>query len=261
MVLNIGEATHILGGIINITLAYPSIACTASWHVDLHTVSNQYAVITTTVANKANPQYPITRWRFDRADWPSFTQALEDFISHLPSDLDIQAKEACLIRATQQAAKANVPQVEAICRAHPHGFVPPRVRRASNMVTNHVDIFKAHPTEDNKTLLHKVIHYARSVSLIAKNDAWLNFCEGLNFHTPVKPFWTQIKIAMGRTSPRPHAHPHPKGHAQELINEFASGDSVPDHIKNFHENFCLLDRSVFTGPSRSLTLRMTDLTP
>ena len=225
--LNTGEATHVRGGKLDLTLVSSDLSPGASWQVHPTLTSDHYATLTTlTVVPPAPPLAPL-RWNVERADWGKFQEDLGEWWAEYAPPADLHQQERDFTAAIERARDAAIPRVTSSRRRRPEWwFYNEEVREHNHRVNLHRRLYKKRPTANNLRLLQDVVARARQVSLRAKEAKWLEWCASFDQHTSLGRLWKNLRTASGAAPPRPAAHPNPRQEAERLIDISARGDGA-----------------------------------
>ncbi|XP_050704464.1 uncharacterized protein LOC126989887 [Eriocheir sinensis] len=197
--LNTGEATHVLGGRLDLTFVSRDLTPGARWQVYPTLTSDHYGITITTPA----PPPPPPRWNIRVPDWVRFRATLEEWWADYQPPLDLHQQERDLTAAMERTADASIPRSAATRRQRPSWWF-----------------------------------YNEEVSLRAKEKKWLEWCASFNQHTPLGQLWRNLRTTSGYPAPRPAAHPHPRQEAERLVDTFttrASSDQLPARTRCLQE--------------------------
>ena len=237
--LNTGEATHVRGGRLDLTLVSGDILPGATWQVHPTLTSDHYGTLTTLTVAPPVPPPPPPQWNVRRADWAKFQAALDEWWSTYVPPMDLHQQERDLTAAIEGAADAAMPRTASNRRRRPDWwFYNEKVREHNHRVNVHRRLYEKRPTATNLRLLQDVVARARQVSLSAREAKWLEWCASFSQHTSLGQLWWCFRKASGAAPTRPTAHPRPQQEADRLVNCFtarSSSEQLPPHTRHLQQ--------------------------
>ena len=249
--LNTGEATHVHGGRLDLTLVSGDLTPGATWQVHPTLTSDHYATLTTLAVAPPAPPRPPPRWNIRRADWAKFQAVLDEWWATYDPPENLHQQERDLTAALERAADAAIPRCS---QGRPHRpnwwYYNEEVREHNHRVNVHRKLYKKRPTPTNLRLLQDVVARARQVSLQAQEAKWLEWCASFTQHTTLGQLWRNLRTASGAAPPRPAAHPHPLQEAERLVDAFTSrgsSDQLPPRTRRLQQQLQLQRDEVVGG--------------
>ena len=249
--LNTGEATHVHGGRLDLTLVSGDLTPGATWQVHPTLTSDHYATLTTLAVAPPAPPRPPPRWNIRRADWAKFQAVLDEWWATYDPPDNLHQQERDLTAALERAADAAIPRCSQGRRHRPNWwYYNEEVREHNHRVNVHRKLYKKRPTPTNLRLLQDVVARARQVSLQAQEAKWLEWCASFTQHTTLGQLWRNLRTASGAAPPRPAAHPHPLQEAERLVDAFTSrgsSDQLPPRTRRLQQQLQLQRDEVVVG--------------
>jgi len=222
-VLNNGIATHVRGGVLDLTILSTSLLPIADWKLHPYLTSDHLATITTVRIPRVTLPPPIPRWNLKKANWPLFTDAMEKWASNYIPPSDATQLEKDFTNAIHNANKSSIPLTNVTLHAHKNcWFYNDRIRE----LKHRMNMFrKALHRSHSPTILESFRTLRRLVKMEIseiKAKAWLSWCETITAHTSLKEMWTNLRLASGAKRSMPAPHPHPHSEANRLALSFAT---------------------------------------
>ena len=209
-IFNSGSPTHFDSrtrtfSSIDLSTCTPSLSLEFTWSVlDDYCATDHFPIFLTPTSYHPVPGPP--RWRFNRADWTTFTSLAVPpdplSLSHDPRTLLSYFRASLLM-----AARASIPSTS---RSMSSKCVPwwnatctsaLRVKRARWKSFRRQ---KGTPSEDQAFLLFKRANaFLRRTVRRAKKDSWRTYVSTINTETPIPRVWSRIRKMAGKRSPTP----------------------------------------------------------
>ncbi|KAK3874631.1 hypothetical protein Pcinc_020450 [Petrolisthes cinctipes] len=128
---------------------------------------------------------------------------------------------------------------EAIPKTKPHKkqrknnwFYDQRVRILNNRINAARRLNRRHPTDNNRTLLRKVVQSTRREKKNIQEQKWIEWCQGIDSHTTLSSMWGKLKAVSGNKRATTPSHSNPQQEAEHLALSFAmrsSSTQLPDN--------------------------------
>ena len=259
--LNDPEPTHVRGGVLDLTFATATLGERIRWSVDDTVTSDHYGVVyTISNAGPAPALQHKPRWKVERADWHAFQAVLARQLrcNEPPVNDDVDAVEANLVIAINQAAAEAIPKSRPWTRSHKDSwYYNDEIREANHRVNMARKNFRRRRSPENLTLLKEVERYARDTAKKVRQEKWLEWCESFGQQTSLTELWRRVKRATNRSLPR-RTHHDPQAESERLALEFSvrtNSANLPAELRASQE--CLrhdrlaLVRTKATEPANS----------
>jgi len=197
-VLNNGIATHVRGGVLDLTILSTSLLPIADWKLHPYLTSDHLATITTVRIPRVTLPPPKPRWNLKKANWPLFTDAMEKWASNYIPPSDATQLEKDFTNAIHNATDSSIPLTNVTLHAHKNSwFYNDRIRE----LKHRMNMFrKALHRSHSPTILESFHTLRRLVKMEIseiKAKAWLSWCETITAHTSLKEMWTNLRLASG----------------------------------------------------------------
>ena len=225
VLLNTGAATHVNGGALDLALATPDIAMGAEWSTSDDILSDHFAAHIRVSLQKITPPPKAPRRQYHKADWEAFRIHLHQWIDNFQDPEDLESLEAALTKALDEAAEVAIPMSKPGTPRKEEWFYTDRVREMKRRVNQRGKFWKRNHSQENKQALTEVKSHAKLVIQEERTKKWLEWCDSLSYHTPVKKMWEKLKTITGKRV-SPPAHQNPQQHAEEIMIDFAARAST-----------------------------------
>lgn len=221
------QPTHIRGGRLDLSFISTPLRPVASWSVH-PTITSDHFGVTTHLAldNLPQPQLPPPRYNIKRADWNAFTSALDRALATPPATTDLEVLESHVTHAFQQAASEAIPLTRLSGTFHKdHWIYGERVRELNHRLNTARKTYRKRPTSPNRRYLQAVAKHACITKRRLREEAWLQWCQGLDAHSTLGEMWTKLRSVSRPRPPCPPTHPNPQEEAERLSASFADRTS------------------------------------
>lgn len=226
--------TSIYGSTLDLAIASPQVAAAAEWYQLDELTSDHIATgIEITNSFKKTPDtHRPPRWIIEKANWTLFAEKLHTLsLKNTNQALSLDQLLQSLSQDLNEAATAAIPLTKPKDFRGPRSFLPPEAKQWTREISRLTKLFKANPTEQNKTELRAVQQEARKQLFIMKNQQWEHWCTKLGNMNSTQ-LWKEIKKIKGHsTSPKVT---NPEKEANELAIHFttrANQDTLPTEVK------------------------------
>ena len=148
--LNSGEATHVHGGRLDLTLVSSDLTPGATWQVHPTLTSDHYATLTTLPVAPPAPPRPPSRWNIRRADWTKFQAVLDEWWATYNSPDNLHQQERDLTAFSERAADAAILRcLQGYCHWPNWWYYNEEVREHNHRINVHRRLYKRRPTATN----------------------------------------------------------------------------------------------------------------
>ena len=169
--LNPYEPTHIAGKMLELTFISRTIAQDAEWQVHPHLASDHYATCTTLNIPQLEEPPHTPKWKVNKADWPSFQEALERKLENIPEKESLDEMEERLVTAFHHAANTAIPKTKPTNRHHKdRWYYNDEVKEYNNRINQARKLNRRHNTHTTRTMLRAAISIAREATKRIKYD-------------------------------------------------------------------------------------------
>ena len=225
--LNNGEATHLQGGVLDLSLISAPLAPVAEWSLHPTLTSDHFAVrCLLDVATLPAPLPPPPRFNTKKADWPRFTASLAASLQMLQPPQDLDRHEAAICEVLRKAAEESIPVSSRPRKTYrDHWFRDESIVEMNARLNATRKLYKRRPTPENKTLLKAVVDHTSRIKAEVREKKWLEWCRGLDSHSNLGAMWKKLRAIRGMKPPATQTHPDPLREAERLAAHFASRTS------------------------------------
>nr|XP_027223264.1 uncharacterized protein LOC113815373 [Penaeus vannamei] len=234
-ILNKTKATHIRGGVLDLTFTNDYLASNANSSFHEHLNSDHSALIITIEIPRMNSPPYQPKWNTHKANWGRFQKLIEIWASSYQiGDKTLDKLEEDFKTAITEAANSAIPLCKPFSKEHQdHWYYSNRVAELHHRVNITKKNLSKFPSKGNLDLYRDTLRHVKRELWDIRTEKWLAWCETLNSHTKIKDIWSHLRKATGcyRTNRIP-AHPDPQGEANKLINQFATRSSSSNLDQN-----------------------------
>ncbi|KAK2578795.1 hypothetical protein KPH14_012641 [Odynerus spinipes] len=258
ILLNTHEPTHFnfssgTFSPIDLSFCSPSLASRIDWSVDSDLHDSDHFPLHIKIHSNHNQPDSITsmvnthKWIFKKADWGLYSKILEDQLTifdttNSADKFDVDNQLALISTEILSAAEQAIP----ITAGRPHKPKVPwwneSCEHAIKAAKHAFNVYKRHPSHDNKIIFKKLRAAARLTLKTRKKESWKSFITSINRHTPSDEIWKAIKRIKGKNRSRlPPFLKHPNGDltsstppmAQLLADTFTANSSDNNYNPEF----------------------------
>ena len=225
--LNNGEATHLQGGVLDLSLISAPLAPVAAWSLHPTLTNDHFAVrCLLDVATLPAPLPPPPRFNTKKADWPRFAASLAASLQTLQPPQNLDEHGAGICEALRKAAGKSIPVSSRPRKTYKdYWFRDERIAEMNSRLNATRKLYKRRSTPENKTLLKAVIDHTSRIKTEVREEKWMEWCRGLDAHSNLGAMWRKLRTIRGMRPPAPQTHPDPQGEAERFAAHFASRTS------------------------------------
>ena len=229
IIINENIPTHEAGAVLDLAIATPDTATTATWKLHDHLASDHWAIQIDLEENPLPAPPPHQpRWLLDKANWPDYQQHLRNLSRTIrPPHLNLDHLERAITTALLLAATTHIPRTKPPRQptsTRKSWYKTPEVHKANNRVNHLLKQYRRHKTQLTKDNLRTAQTHQKQITAQAREHSWLKWCETFGRGT-TKDMWTRVKKITNRT-PRPPQPLQPQEQAQTLCDEFAQRSAI-----------------------------------
>lgn len=225
--LNNGEATHIRGGVLDLSLISTQLKTIASFKIHSYLASDHFATVTClNLATLPPPAPRPTRWNTRKAKWDLFSNILADNIQATEHQ-NLETHTTQVTAAFQMAAEAAIPRKTTPNKRYKdYWFRDERVEEINRRINAARKCWRRNQTEDNRNILTDVLRHAKELKKEVREEKWTEWCRTIDAHTSLAVMWNNIRRIQGRPTSSTPTHPNPEEEAERLADGFARRTAV-----------------------------------
>ena len=228
--LNSGEATHIAGGILDLSFVSQNSSSGRKMGNTPSPGKRPLRHLHKTQHPPARKTNTHTQVEGQRSKLVPLQGHLPKEIANIPESNTIDEMEARLTTTFHQAADTAIPKTKPTNRNHKdRWYYNADVKQYNHRINQARKLNRKHNTDTTRKLLCAAISIARKATRRIRTEKWLEWSASWSPHTRIGEMWRNVRLASGKAPSRQPLHPDPTSEANRLIDSFAARSS-PDQL-------------------------------